>query len=498
MRPWARLLTLLAGVVALVACGTAPVTVAVPTPSLTPARTATRTAAEGGPTPLPTRTLFQPGTLLPYEAQSGDTVPSVAAHFNTTPAEVLAANPALSATTTLTPGLRLNVPAYYFPLGGPSFKIVPDTALIYGPDHVGWDGEAFLQAQPGWLKRQSAYVNNAQRSAAHTLRYIAQFYGVSPRLLLALMEWRSGALSNPTPTRDDVDNPYRLNPEVRARGFYLQSLWVAETLSAAYYGWRSGRQVVIPLRDTYQLRVDSYQNAGSMAVQALLAHWFDYGPAFDEAAGPQGFYAAYAALWGDPWAAPQPHLPGDLRQPILALPFEAREAWAFTGGPHPAFGTRLPWAALDFAPAGVRGCAASSVPVRAVAPGVVARAGDSAVVLDLDGDGHEQTGWVLVYFHIAAQAMAPAGTLVTTGDPLGFPSCEGGRSTGTHVHLSRRYNGEWLPADGLAEGVLPFVLNGWTPVRGPQPYTGRLTRIGAWIEAATNATEANRVPYDAP
>lgn len=482
----------------LAACALAPAVTAPPASVSAPTSTATRTVAEGGPTPLPTRGLFPPGSLLPYVAQSGDTAISVAAHFNTTPAEVLAANPAVSATTTFTPGLRLNVPAYYFPLGGPTFQMMPDTAVIYGPDHAGWDVDAFLQAQPGWLKTQTAYVNGAQRSAAQTLRYIAQFYGVSPRLLLALMEWRSGALTNPTPTRQDLDNPYRLGPDARARGFYLQSLWVAETLSAAYYGWRSGRQVIIPLRDTYQIRVDSYQNAGTMALQALLAHWFDYGPAFDDAVGPDGFYAVYARLWGDPWANHQPHIPGDLRQPALALPFDAREAWAFTGGPHPAFGTRLPWAALDFAPAGVRGCAPSSVPVRAVAPGVVARASDSAVALDLDGDGLEYTGWVIVYFHIAADKMARAGTVVNAGDPLGFPSCEGGRSTGTHVHLSRRYNGEWLPADGLAEGVLPFVLNGWTPVRGPQPYAGRLTRIGAWIEAATTATNANRVPYFDP
>ena len=33
---------------------------------------------------------------------------------------------------------------------------------------------------------------------------------------------------------------------------------------------------------------------------------------------------------------------------------------------------------------------------------------------------------------------------------------EGGHVTGTHVHIARKYNGEWIPADGLA-----FNLEGW-------------------------------------
>jgi hypothetical protein len=53
--------------------------------------------------------------------------------------------------------------------------------------------------------------------------------------------------------------------------------------------------------------------------------------------------------------------------------------------------------------------------------------------------------------------MIAEGTLVEQGDALGHPSCEGGRSTGKHVHLARKYNGEWIAADG----PIPFVLSGW-------------------------------------
>ena len=45
--------------------------------------------------------------------------------------------------------------------------------------------------------------------------------------------------------------------------------------------------------------------------------------------------------------------------------------------------------------------------------------------------------------------------LVETDDRIGHASCEGGVSTGTHLHFARKYNGEWV----LADGPLPFVLS---------------------------------------
>ncbi|MBE9474576.1 MAG: hypothetical protein IMY85_06760, partial [Chloroflexi bacterium] len=99
--------------------------------------------------------------------------------------------------------------------------------------------------------------------------------------------------------------------------------------------------------------------------------------------------------------------------------------------------------------------------------------------IDLDGDGREQTGWVLLYMHIAEKDRIPAGTWVERGDLLGHPSCEGGFSTGTHLHLARKYNGEWIVADG----PLPFVMSGWTVHAGEKAYDGTLTRGNQTIPA---------------
>jgi hypothetical protein len=90
----------------------------------------------------------------------------------------------------------------------------------------------------------------------------------------------------------------------------------------------------------------------------------------------------------------------------------------------------------------------------------------------MDGDGHEQTGWNIMYLHVANNGRVPLGTWVDQNDRIGHASCEGGLSTGTHVHTARKYNGEWVVADG----PIPWVLSGWTVVAGDAPYLGKLVR----------------------
>jgi hypothetical protein len=105
------------------------------------------------------------------------------------------------------------------------------------------------------------------------------------------------------------------------------------------------------------------------------------------------------------------------------------------------------------------------------------------VVLDLDGDGSETTGWSILYLHIAAQDRIGAHTVVEAGDRIGRPSCEGGFSNGTHMHIARRYNGEWLPADCSAcppDQTKPsFTMSGWSVVGlTGQEYQGYLVNGG--------------------
>jgi hypothetical protein len=71
------------------------------------------------------------------------------------------------------------------------------------------------------------------------------------------------------------------------------------------------------------------------------------------------------------------------------------------------------------------------------------------------------------------------GTYLQAGERIGHPSCEGGFSSGTHVHLARRYNGEWISADQ----TLPFILDGWVSRGGGNEYDGFLQLDDIIIEA---------------
>jgi LasA protease len=106
----------------------------------------------------------------------------------------------------------------------------------------------------------------------------------------------------------------------------------------------------------------------------------------------------------------------------------------------------------------------------AIAPGLVVRSDNGVVMVDMDGDGSEQTGWNILYLHIADKDRVPLGQWVDQDGLIGHASCEGGTSTGTHVHIARKYNGEWIAADG----PIPFVMDGWRVTAGDKPYLGNL------------------------
>jgi murein DD-endopeptidase MepM/ murein hydrolase activator NlpD len=170
----------------------------------------------------------------------------------------------------------------------------------------------------------------------------------------------------------------------------------------------------------------------------------------------------------------------------MQLPFEPGVTWAFTGGPHGGWDASSAWGALDFAPPleGM-GCDSSDLWVTAVADGYIVRAGNGAVIQDLDNDGYEQTGWNVLYMHMAEDGRVQPNTYVYAGDRIGHPSCEGGISNATHLHLARKYNGEWISADAN----LPFNLDGWISSGNGIYYDGFLSRGGTTLQAEEGVFE---------
>jgi LasA protease len=443
-------------------------------------------------TPLPKRPPYSPGELVDYVAQTGDTLPAIASHFNTTVNEIRAANRIIPTdATTMPPGMPMKIPIYYQPFWGTQYQILPDSLFINGPAQIGFDTSAFVSAQPGWLNGYTEYAFNGNRTGAEIIDYVALNFSISPRLLLTLLEYQDGALSLLTMPEASREYPlgYR---DWQHKGMYMQLVWAANLLNNGYYNWRIGDLVEFDHLDGTQERPDPWQNAASVALQYYFSKLVD-GDQYSRAVARDGFAQSYRNLFGDPWQAVVAHIPGSLVQPPFTLPFLHGITWAYTGGPHTGFGEGEPLAAIDFAPGALTsGCVPTNEFATAVAQGVVVRSDAAAVILDLDGDGDERTGWVVFYFHIEAKDRAPVGKVLKTGDPIGHPSCEGGEATGTHVHIARKYNGEWIPADSM----IPFNLSGWVVHKGLVEYQGTLTKGGRTITACTCADAASQISSD--
>ena len=443
-------------------------------------------------TPFDARPVFPPGTVVDYVAQSGDNLDLLSLRFGTTPSEILFSNPEIPQdVTTLPPGYPMKMPIYYVPFWGPSYQIIPDTAFVYGPDLLDFDLRVFLDSTDGWFKNYGAFIQEKYRNSAGVIKYYAENYSLNPKLLLALVEYQTGALSNPQ--RDQTKESTFLGFENYHRSVELQISYAADLLNDGFYRYFKGESTSMILDDGTVENIDPWQNSATVALQLYFNDIYE-GEIYKRAIGPDGFARTFMGMFGDPWARDLTVIPGSLTQPEMRLPFQKNTVWAYTGGPHSGWGTGKPWSAVDFAPPlATQGCVKTEQFALAVADGVVARTGPGVVMLDLDGDGDERTGWVVLYLHIAEEGRVKEGDVLKLGDRVGHPSCEGGRSTGTHVHLARKYNGQWIPA---ASEVLPFNLSGWIPVEGERAYEGWLKLGDMLVRASVFSDAESMIPAD--
>lgn len=441
------------------------------------------------PTPDPVR---EPPSqeALPewYVVQPGDSLNRIAGAFGVGLPQILSDN-GLSNPDFLAVGQVLHVPTPFPQPPSPSFKIVPDSELVYGPGSMDFDVEAEVARWQGALYSYREFADGRERSGAELVELTAANHSISPRLLLAVIEYQSGWLTRPDPPPERAIYPLGF-ARYGSEGLYRQLMWAADELNRGYYLWRAGWAGPYILVDGTAVPPGPGINAGTAAVQHLFAQLYPV-DIWRSVIGEAGFPRVYEILFGSPFGRSfEPLVPDDLTQPDLQLPFEEGRTWSFTGGPHAAWGNWAAWAALDFAPPGdALGCVQSNEWVVAAADGPVIRTDYGLVIQDLDGDGREGTGWVLQYLHVESRDRVAEGTFLHAGDRIGHPSCEGGVSSGTHLHFSRKYNGEWIAADGN----IPYVLDGWLSSGWGSAYDGTLTR-GAWeLEACACRAAGNQI-----
>ena len=423
-----------------------------------------------------------------YIVEAGDTLGQISDEFGVSIQAISDVNN-IENIDILEVGQELVIPEAEPVATGPSFKIIPDSELIASPMTTYFDAAQFISSKSGYLSQYQEDVAGVMLSGVQIVERIAQDYSVNPRLLLAVLEYQSGWFSNANPREFSLTYPIGWEDPDRD-GLFKQLAWAANELNRGYYLWRVNGVGAWVLPDGTTVPIDPTINAGTAAVQYFFSRLYGQ-EIWQRTVTSEGFFKTYQDHFGYPFDyALEPVVPAGIVQPSFQLPFEVGVNWSFTGGPHGGWGDGSAWAALDFAPFDEPvGCNLSENWVVAMASGMIVRSDNGAVVQDLDGDGVAHTGWSLLYMHIETRDRVAVGNYLNAGDRIGHPSCEGGISTGTHVHIARRYNGEWIPADQSN----PFVMDGWTSSGTGSVYNGVLTKNGNTIVAENGHIPENLI-----
>ncbi|MCX6035185.1 MAG: LysM peptidoglycan-binding domain-containing protein, partial [Chloroflexi bacterium] len=133
-----------------------------------------------------------------YIVQPGDMLSAIAERYSVSVEVIVQANN-ISDPDSLEVGQTLTIPVVTPQAPGPAYKLIPDSELVYGPLSASFDIAAFIHSKGGYLASYTQDVNGETLDAAQVVQLIAQDYSVSPRLLLAVLEYRSGWVTNPTP-----------------------------------------------------------------------------------------------------------------------------------------------------------------------------------------------------------------------------------------------------------------------------------------------------------
>lgn len=432
-----------------------------------------------------------------YTVCRGETLDGLALRHGVSPDEVLFLNADVKTDGFLKPGTAAflpSVPRQY----SKSADILPDEYVTMGWPAIGYDLISEVNRAGGHLADYTEYVNqDGWLSGTELILKVARDYSISPIVLLELLEYKSHWLYGEPSTIAEEMYPMGWLSEA-SQGLYKQLVWAAQQLSFGYYGWRYGTLSEIPFYKVpypdEPIYFNPKLNAGSVAIQYLFAQICSYEEYEEAIYGENGFlqqfYLDFGNVW-DEYEEDPDSFTDTMVQPTLTLPYYKWDSWNLTGGPHEAWTTGSPLGAIDFAPQmSESGCAQSNSWVTACAPGLVIRTGPGLVVVDMDMDGNEETGWVMIYLHVATRDRVQVGKTLALHSRIGHPSCEGGAATGTHVHVARKYNGEWV----RAYGPVPFVMSDWLPFGGDS-YKGGLERDGRTVYAVDHASVDSLIGY---
>jgi hypothetical protein len=228
-----------------------------------PEETSTATPASKveavSPTPLPTApaiTMVAPAGFVTYVTRPGETLLGLAKRFELRLDELLYQQPYLP-DAYLPGGLQLVVPEIHGATTPPD-TLLPDSELVYSPSAVGFDVTAFVNQAGGFLSIYSEDVDGQILSGAEIVQRVANELSVNPRLLLAVLEERSGWVYGQPKDPDQVDYPFGYLATGQV-GLYDELRIAGTQLNLAYYGYKEGNYILIRFANGSALRLHPFE-----------------------------------------------------------------------------------------------------------------------------------------------------------------------------------------------------------------------------------------------
>lgn len=319
-------------------------------------------------------------------------------------------------------------------------------SLLYGHEEMfGFDIEDYLR-------------HNAPHLLPHAeaISHWAGYSTISPRVLLALIEQQSALLSTPSKDAAVLATPFgKLSSR---HGFEAQLRDVADRLATRLYADAAseGRKefgddrefdfLFAPVAEKTATAVvaDDTQIAFTATYHALFGEHY-LAPGRGWKAAPDG-----ADLEDGKSGAMAKQAPNGM----LQFPFPLGQTWHI-GGAHTNSGSgSYPLSSLDLSQGGGWGSNQYGVWVAASAAGQFKRHSSCfAEIVHADG-------WSTTYYHLMNIQYATGASVARNtrfANPANTPSqalCNGGGSTGPHLHWSLKRNGAWYHLDGS-------YLSGW-------------------------------------
>lgn len=300
--------------------------------------------------------------------------------------------------------------------------------LVYSYDEMfDFDTDTYLAKHAPHLRKHSEEIS-----------HWAGYSGISPKVLIALMEQQSGAVS----AKRATNRPF--GKLARADGFGAQT-----------------REVALALRESlYERDPDGAKGPVTLAranpLQALFERSGDNEPAA-ALRGDGEFQLVYGRLFNEPrqarptsdrFAKAGPDVQPLSPNGLLQFPFPRGARW-HVGGAHTNTGSgNYPMSSLDMSLGGGWGSNQNGTWVSASAAGSFKR--HSSCFAEVVHTG----GWSTTYYHLM-NIQYNTGANVSMNTAIANPAntqaqalCNGGSSTGPHEHWSLKQNGSFYHLNG--------------------------------------------------